>query len=128
MMDGWVRSGHEEGVFRPSMGRLRTPASGLVHAGGSMAWRVRQGRTCVLGAVQGEAIPGTRKTTHTSLQVCPEKDQRPLVHTGAKSQKDQGEVACSCLDSWCRVCVCACVCVCIVWAYSHASDCTETQP
>ena len=47
----------------------------------------------------------------TSLQVCPEKDQRPLVHTGAKSQKDQGEVACSCLDSWCRVCVCACVCV-----------------
>ena len=30
---------------RPSTGRLRTPASGLVHAGGSMAWRVHQGRT-----------------------------------------------------------------------------------
>lgn len=102
MMDGWMRSGHEEGVFRPSVGRLRTPASGLVHAGGSMAWRVHQGSTCV----QGEAIPGTRKTTHISLQVCPEKDPHPLVHTGAKSQKDQGEVACSCLDSWRRVCVC----------------------
>lgn len=46
-----------------------------------------------------------------------------MVHTGAKSRKIKGEVACSCLDSWARVCVC----VCIVWADSHASDCTDTQ-
>ena len=35
----------------------------------------------------------------------PGEDRSPLAHTVAKSQKDQGEAACSCLDSWGRECV-----------------------
>ena len=67
--------------------------------------------------VQGEAIPGTRKTTDISLQVCPKKDQSPLVHMGAKSQmiREKRPVPAWTPDALC-VCVCVvwtCVCVCV---------------
>ena len=41
---------------------------------------------------------------------------------GGQEPDDQGEAACSCLDSWCPVCVC----VCVVWACSHAQVCRRT--
>ena len=82
--------------------------------------------------VQGEAIPGTRKTTDISLQVCPKKDQSPLVHMGAKSQmiREKRPVPAWTPDALC-VCVCVCVvwtcvCVCVVWARSHAQVCRRT--
>ena len=63
--------------------------------------------------VQGEAIPGTRKSTDTSLQVCPKKDRSPLVHMGAKSQMIREKRP---VPAWTpgAVCVCVCVCVCVV--------------
>ena len=61
--------------------------------------------------VQGEAIPGTRKSMDTSLHVCPKKDRSPLVHMGAKSQMIREKRP---VPAWTPGAVCVCVCVCSV--------------
>ena len=130
-MDGW-RSSCEEGVFtlwsgcansipdRQWAGSGALPQAWSTQGEAGPGGSIRRGHECQ-AAVQGEAVPGSRKTMDTSLQVCPEKTAVlwPTRWPRARKIREKRPV-----PAWTP----GAVSVCTVWAYGHAADCSETQP